>query len=199
MKKLFASVTILSLLLAGCAHGGNDKNEKKNNSSKTEQKDKQTNHDSKNKSNKQDNPKDKNSNQQQTNEDQQQTSSNSTSNQENLSSNQTQATQNNKDYVAPYYSRNATKVARNLSPFEGNQAQALQQLPNFKTPLNIAKNEANMSGNSNKTYNDYSIESTDDGYRYVFSFKDSSKKGIYSIVTVNRQGQPTVVDPNYQQ
>ncbi|MEQ6101113.1 hypothetical protein V2J40_08530 [Staphylococcus saccharolyticus] len=166
MKKLFASVTILSLLLAGCAHGGNDKNEKKNNSSKTEQKDKQTNHDSKNKSNKQDNPKDKNSNQQQTNEDQQQTSSNSTSNQENLSSNQTQA---------------------------------LQQLPNFKTPLNIAKNEANMSGNSNKTYNDYSIESTDDGYRYVFSFKDSSKKGIYSIVTVNRQGQPTVVDPNYQQ
>jgi len=101
--------------------------------------------------------------------------------------------------VAPYHSRNATKVARNLSPFEGNQAQALQQLPNFKTSLNIAKNEANMFGNSNKTYNDYSIESTDDGYRYVFSFKAPSKKGIYSIVTVNRQGQPTVVDPNYQQ
>ncbi len=29
MKKLFASVTILSLLLAGCAHGGKDNNEKK--------------------------------------------------------------------------------------------------------------------------------------------------------------------------
>ena len=52
--------------------------------------------------------------------------------------------------MAPYHSRNATKVARNLSPFEGNQAQALQQLPNFKTSLNIAKNEANMFGNSNK-------------------------------------------------
>lgn len=55
-----------------------------------------------------------------------------------------------------------------------------------------------MFGNSTKKYNDYSIEATEDGFRYVFSFKDSSKKDNYSIVTVNRQGEPTLIDPNYQ-
>ena len=66
-----------------------------------------------------------------------------------------------------------------------------------KQPL-ISRKEANMFGNSTKKYNDYSIEATEDGFRYVFSFKDSSKKDNYSIVTVNRQGEPTLIDPNYQ-
>lgn len=51
-----------------------------------------------------------------------------------------------------------------------------------------------MYGSENKSYNDYSIEQTEDGFRYVFSFKDPSKSNTYSIVTLNRQGQPTVVD-----
>ena len=71
--------------------------------------------------------------------------------------------------------KNATRVARCLSPFEGDRSQALQQLPNFETALSIAKNEANMYGSENKSYNDYSIEQTEDGFRYVFSFKDPSK------------------------
>ena len=86
-----------------------------------------------------------------------------------------------------------------MSPFNGNEGQALQQLPNFETALDIAKNEANMFGNSHKKYNDYSLEATNDGFRYVFSFKDDSKDNSYSIVTVNRQGQPTLIDPNYHQ
>lgn len=49
-----------------------------------------------------------------------------------------------------------------------------------------------MYGSENKSYNDYSIEQTEDGFRYVFSFKDPSKSNTYSIVTLNRQGQPTV-------
>ena len=43
------------------------------------------------------------------------------------------------------------------------------------------------------------LEATNDGFRYVFSFKDDSKDNSYSIVTVNRQGQPTLIDPNYHQ
>ncbi|MCT6851219.1 MAG: hypothetical protein M3001_11670, partial [Staphylococcus epidermidis] len=112
---------------------------------------------------------------------------------------QQQSVQDNQNkYVAPYQSENATRVARCLSPFEGDRSQALQQLPNFETALSIAKNEANMYGSENKSYNDYSIEQTEDGFRYVFSFKDPSKSNTYSIVTLNRQGQPTVVDPNFQ-
>ena len=120
----------------------------------------------------------------------------------NTSKQQPQSNQDNsknKDYVAPYQSNHATQVARSLSPFNGNEGQALQQLPNFETALDIAKNEANMFGNSHKKYNDYSLEATNDGFRYVFSFKDASKDNSYSIVTVNRQGQPTLIDPNYHQ
>ena len=120
----------------------------------------------------------------------------------NTSKQQPQSNQDNsknKDYVAPYQSNHTTQVARSLSPFNGNEGQALQQLPNFETALDIAKNEANMFGNSHKKYNDYSLEATNDGFRYVFSFKDASKDNSYSIVTVNRQGQPTLIDPNYHQ
>ena len=53
---------------------------------------------------------------------------------------QQQSVQDNQNkYVAPYQSENATRVARYLSPFEGDRSQALQQLPNFETALSIAK------------------------------------------------------------
>ena len=78
-----------------------------------------------------------------------------------------------------------------------NQSEALKQLPNFQTALDIAKQEANLYGNHNKTYNDYGIEGNNGNYSYVFSFKDPQQNGVYSIVTVNSQGQPVVVDPAY--
>ena len=40
MKKVLASATILSLMLVGCSNGGNDESSHKDDSSKTEQKDK---------------------------------------------------------------------------------------------------------------------------------------------------------------
>lgn len=171
MKRLFASITVLTLILAACSHSGSDENEKNDDSSKKEQKEKKSKTDSPTEN---------------TNTSKQQPQSN-------------QDNSKNKDYVAPYQSNHATQVARSLSPFNGNEGQALQQLPNFETALDIAKNEANMFGNSHKKYNDYSLEATNDGFRYVFSFKDDSKDNSYSIVTVNRQGQPTLIDPNYHQ
>ncbi|MCG1944336.1 hypothetical protein K4S01_02945 [Staphylococcus epidermidis] len=214
MKKVLASATILSLMLVGCSNGGNNESSHKDDSSKTEQKDKSSSqHDSKKDSkrndtnNKQDNQ-ENNTNKEQTNnqnpnDGEQRTSERPTTNSNGNSSDnqnkQQQSVQDNQNkYVAPYQSENATRVARYLSPFEGDRSQALQQLPNFETALSIAKNEANMYGSENKSYNDYSIEQTEDGFRYVFSFKDPSKSNTYSIVTLNRQGQPTVVDPNFQ-
>ncbi len=48
MKKVLASATILSLMLVGCSNGGNDESSHKDDSSKTEQKDKSSSqHDSK--------------------------------------------------------------------------------------------------------------------------------------------------------
>ena len=50
MKKVLASATILSLMLVGCSNGGNDEASHKDDSSKTEQKDKSSSqHDSKKK------------------------------------------------------------------------------------------------------------------------------------------------------
>ena len=114
------------------------------------------------------------------------------------SSNQsTQSTQGTNGYVAPYHGTNAANVARSLTRDNVNQSEALKQLPNFQTALDIAKQEANLYGNHNKTYNDYGIEGNNGNYRYVFSFKDPQQNGVYSVVTVNSQGQPVVVDPAY--
>lgn len=198
MKRLFASITVLTLILAACSHSGSDENEKNDDSSKKEQNEKKSKTDSKDKSK---NHKDKDSTSKSSSNNELSSSDSQTEN-TNTSKQQPQSNQDNsknKDYVAPYQSNHATQVARSLSPFNGNEGQALQQLPNFETALDIAKNEANMFGNSHKKYNDYSLEATNDGFRYVFSFKDASKDNSYSIVTVNRQGQPTLIDPNYHQ
>ena len=198
MKRLFASITVLTLILAACSHSGSDENEKNDDSSKKEQKEKKSKTDSKDKSK---NHKDKDSTSKSSSNNELSSSDSQTEN-TNTSKQQPQSNQDNsknKDYVAPYQSNHATQVARSLSSFNGNEGQALQQLPNFETALDIAKNEANMFGNSHKKYNDYSLEATNDGFRYVFSFKDASKDNSYSIVTVNRQGQPTLIDPNYHQ
>ena len=198
MKRLFASITVLTLILAACSHSGSDENEKNDDSSKKEQKEKKSKTDSKDKSK---NHKDKDSTSKSSSNNELSSSDSQTEN-TNTSKQQPQSNQDNsknKDYVAPYQSNHATQVARSLSPFNGNEGQALQQLPNFETALDIAKNEANMFGNSHKKYNDYSLEASNDGFRYVFSFKDASKDNSYSIVTVNRQGQPTLIDPNYHQ
>ena len=109
----------------------------------------------------------------------------------------TTTTQGNNGYVVPYHGTNAVNVARSLTRDNVNQSEALKQLPNFQTALDIAKQEANLYGNHNKTYNDYGIEGNNGNYRYVFSFKDPQQNGVYSIVTVNSQGQPVVVDPAY--
>ena len=199
MKRLLASITVLSLLLAACSHNENNENDKKGNNSKTEHKDKKSDSNSKDKSKnhqKSQEQNDKNSKSNDNGDNNQASSSNQANNGDHSQTGKDNS--NHKDYVAPYQSKDATQVARGLSPFKGNEGQALQQLPNFKTALDIARKEANMFGNSTKKYNDYSIEATEDGFRYVFSFKDSSKKDNYSIVTVNRQGEPTLIDPNYQ-
>lgn len=50
MKRLLASITVLSLLLAACSHNENNENDKKDNNSKTEHKDKKSDSNSKDKS-----------------------------------------------------------------------------------------------------------------------------------------------------
>ena len=178
-------------MLVGCSNGGNDESSHKDDSSKTEQKDKSSSqHDSKKIRNvmirlisktirkitiikNEQVIKIQNVGEQRTSE---RPTTNSNGNLSDNQNKQQQSVQDNQNkYVAPYQSENATRVARYLSPFEGDRSQALQQLPNFETALSIAKNEANMYGSENKSYNDYSIEQTEDGFRYVFSFKDPSK------------------------
>lgn len=121
----------------------------------------------------------------------------SNTNNQKTSNQSSQSTQSTSGYVAPYQSKNATPVARNLSKSNVNQSTALKQLPNFQTALDLARQEANLYGSSNKTYNDYAIEGENANYRYVFSFKDPQQNGVFSIVTVNSQGEPVVVDPAY--
>ncbi len=121
----------------------------------------------------------------------------SNTNNQKTSNQSSQSTQSTSGYVAPYQSENATSVARNLSKSNVNESTALKQLPNFQTALDLARQEANLYGSSNKTYNDYAIEGENANYRYVFSFKDPQHNGVYSIVTVNSQGEPVVVDPAY--
>ena len=121
----------------------------------------------------------------------------SNTNNQKTSNQSSQSTQSTSGYVAPYQSENATSVARNLSKSNVNQSTALKQLPNFQTALDLARQEANLYGSSNKTYNDYAIEGENANYRYVFSFKDPQQNGVFSIVTVNSQGEPVVVDPAY--
>ena len=150
MKRLFASITVLTLILAACSHSGSDENRKmmivrrrnkKEKSLKLIQRISLKNH------------KDKDSTSKSSSNNNELSSSDPPTENTNTSKQQPQSNQDNsknKDYVAPYQSNHATQVARSLSPFNGNEGQALQQLPNFETAPDIAKNEANMFGNSHK-------------------------------------------------
>ncbi|MBE5663501.1 hypothetical protein HU000_03400 [Staphylococcus sp. SS60] len=201
MKKLVTGLLALSLFLAACGQDSDqqkDNSKEKNDKAKTEQQDKKTNDTSKDKTEKKDDNKDVNKDNN-TNDNQQQSNSNATNNNQNQTNNNQTSNNQKSNYVAPYYGQNATPVARNIYPFNGNKSQALQQLPNFQTALNAANSEANKFGSNNKIYNDYSIEENNGIYKYVFSFKDPNANGKYSIVTVDHTGQAMVADPNYQQ
>ena len=149
MKRLFASITVLTLILAACSHSGSDENEKNDDSSKKEQKEKKSKTDSKDKS---------------------KIIKIKTVHlnlvviimnfrrlihqlkiliHQNSNLNLTKIIVKIRTMLH-LISNHATQVARSLSPFNGNEGQALQQLPNFETALDIAKNEANMFGNSHK-------------------------------------------------
>lgn len=191
MKKLIAIVVAMLLLLAACGQNNQHKQDSDNKETATQQNQKSDNkktaekNDSSNKSN------DNN----QVNKQQNQNNNQQANNDDN--SNQQSAT-NNAQNGDPYQSDNAVEIARNLYPFDGDEEQALATLPNFQHALNSAEIEANKFGNSQKVYNDYSIDGSNGKYNYVFSFKDPNVDA-YSIVTVNQEGQVAVIDPNYQQ
>ncbi|HCV3042561.1 TPA: hypothetical protein OV331_002774 [Staphylococcus aureus] len=204
MKRLVTGLLALSLFLAACGQDSDqqkDSNKEKDDKAKTEQQDKKTNDSSKDKKDNKDDSKDvnKDNKDNSANDNQQQSNSNATNNDQNQTNNNQSSNNQKSSYVAPYYGQNATPVARQIYPFNGNKTQALQQLPNFQTALNAANNEANKFGSNNKVYNDYSIEEHNGNYKYVFSFKDPNANGKYSIVTVDYTGQAMVTDPNYQQ
>ncbi|EKK3025349.1 hypothetical protein PMV01_002880 [Staphylococcus aureus] len=204
MKRLVTGLLALSLFLAACGQDSDqqkDSNKEKDDKAKTEQQDKKTNDSSKDKKDNKDDSKDvnKDNKDNSANDNQQQSNSNATNNDQNQTNNNQSSNNQKSSYVAPYYGQNAAPVARQIYPFNGNKTQALQQLPNFQTPLNAANNEANKFGSNNKVYNDYSIEEHNGNYKYVFSFKDPNANGKYSIVTVDYTGQAMVTDPNYQQ
>lgn len=71
------------------------------------------------------------------NDNQQQSNSNATNNDQNQTNNNQSSNNQKSSYVAPYYGQNAAPVARQIYPFNGNKPQALQQLPNFQTALNV--------------------------------------------------------------
>lgn len=220
MKKLYTSLLVLSLLLgaAACSNddSNKDKDSSKDESSKTEQKNKKSNDHSKNKTSNKDDQKnsekskdDQDNNQ---NDDQKNTSDNDSTgqNQDDNSGNdlnqQAKSTDNstqqsNNMNDANTSNNNSNQTASNTNnqktSNQSSQSTALKQLPNFQTALDLARQEANLYGSSNKTYNDYAIEGENANYRYVFSFKDPQQNGVYSIVTVNSQGEPVVVDPAY--
>ncbi|HDK3167402.1 hypothetical protein [Staphylococcus aureus] len=204
MKRLVTGLLALSLFLAACGQDSDqqkDSNKEKDDKAKTEQQDKKTNDSSKDKKDNKDDSKDvnKDNKDNSANDNQQQSNSNATNNDQNQTNNNQSSNNQKSSYVAPYYGQNAAPVARQIYPFNGNETQALQQLPNFQTALNAANNEANKFGSNNKVYNDYSIEEHNGNYKYVFSFKDPNANGKYSIVTVDYTGQAMVTDPNYQQ
>lgn len=211
MKRLLASILILSLSLAACSH--DDGNSNKEDTNKSEQHDGQ-----KTDKNKQKDKKDKKSNvqkdddEQATNDSKDNSSEKNSNKQNNASQSQSGAQQgqainqnnqanNNKGqshYVKPYQSPNAAYVSRQLTIFNGNENTALKQLPNFKNALTKANQEVNKIHQMQCQYNDYAIQSHNGRYEYLFSFKNPKQQGTYTIVSVNGQGQPSIIEPAYQ-
>ena len=74
----------------------------------------------------------------------------------------------------------------------------LRVLPNFPQSLQTAQNAADAINGQSNPYNDFGVQDNGNGsYSYVFSFRNQSQPGTYSLVTVNQQGQAAVIDPAY--
>lgn len=220
MKKWLASFMALSLILAACGQTDDDETKKNDSSSsKTEQ------HTSKDHS-KTNDSKDKKTNEKATSqEDENQATSDSSGHQETTQSNSSspQSTQDNQNmnqseqsqsnsnasnqentqqgqsYVAPYHGQNVVPVAQNLAQNPVNQQQALKQLPNFQTSLDVAQKEVTALNGQQNPYNDYAIQGEGGKYHYIFSFLNQSQPGTYMIVTVDQSGNPRIIDPSYRQ
>lgn len=220
MKKWLASFMALSLILAACGQTDDDEIKKNDSSSsKTEQ------HPSKDHSKTKDS-KDKTTNEKATSqEDENQATSDSSGHQETTQSNSSspQSTQDNQNmnrteqhqsnsnasnqentqqgqsYVAPYHGQNVVPVAQNLAQNPVNQQQALKQLPNFQTSLDVAQKEVTALNGQQNPYNDYAIQGEGGKYHYIFSFLNQSQPGTYMIVTVDQSGNPRIIDPAYRQ
>lgn len=220
MKKWLASFMALSLILAACGQTDDDEIKKNDSSSsKTEQ------HPSKDHSKTKDS-KDKTTNEKATSqEDENQATSDSSGHQETTQSNSSspQSTQDNQNmnrteqhqsnsnasnqentqqgqsYVAPYHGQNVVPVAQNLAQNPVNQQQALKQLPNFQTSLDVAQKEVTALNGQQNPYNDYAIQGEGEKYHYIFSFLNQSQPGTYMIVTVDQSGNPRIIDPAYRQ
>ncbi|KDP12825.1 hypothetical protein BU649_01025 [Staphylococcus chromogenes] len=220
MKKWLASFMALSLILAACGQTDDDEIKKNDSSSsKTEQ------HPSKDHSKTKDS-KDKTTNEKATSqEDENQATSDSSGHQETTQSNSSspQSTQDNQNmnrteqhqsnsnasnqentqqgqsYVAPYHGQNVVPVAQNLAQNPVNQQQALKQLPNFQTSLDVAQKEVTALNGQQNPYNDYAIQGEGGKYYYIFSFLNQSQPGTYMIVTVDQSGNPRIIDPAYRQ
>ncbi|RIM24895.1 hypothetical protein BU651_04950 [Staphylococcus chromogenes] len=220
MKKWLASFMALSLILAACGQTDDDEIKKNDSSSsKTEQ------HPSKEHSKTKDS-KDKTTNEKATSqEDENQATSDSSGHQETTQSNSSspQSTQDNQNmnrteqhqsnsnasnqentqqgqsYVAPYHGQNVVPVAQNLAQNPVNQQQALKQLPNFQTSLDVAQKEVTALNGQQNPYNDYAIQGEGGKYYYIFSFLNQSQPGTYMIVTVDQSGNPRIIDPAYRQ
>nr|WP_255201689.1 hypothetical protein [Staphylococcus chromogenes] len=210
----------LSLILAACGQTDDDEIKKNDSSSsKTEQ------HPSKDHSKTKDS-KDKTTNEKATSqEDENQATSDSSGHQETTQSNSSspQSTQDNQNmnrteqhqsnsnasnqentqqgqsYVAPYHGQNVVPVAQNLAQNPVNQQQALKQLPNFQTSLDVAQKEVTALNGQQNPYNDYAIQGEGGKYYYIFSFLNQSQPGTYMIVTVDQSGNPRIIDPAYRQ
>ncbi|MCD9071369.1 hypothetical protein [Staphylococcus chromogenes] len=220
MKKWLASFMALSLILAACGQTDDDEIKKNDSSSsKTEQ------HPSKDHSKTKDS-KDKTTNEKATSqEDENQATSDSSGHQETTQSNSSspqsiqdnqnmnrteqhqsnsnasnqENTQQGQSYVAPYHGQNVVPVAQNLAQNPVNQQQALKQLPNFQTSLDVAQKEVTALNGQQNPYNDYAIQGEGGKYYYIFSFLNQSQPGTYMIVTVDQSGNPRIIDPAYRQ
>ncbi|MEB7825006.1 hypothetical protein [Staphylococcus chromogenes] len=222
MKKWLASFMALSLILAACGQTDDDETKKNDSSSsKTEQ------HTS-NDHSKTNDSKDKKTNEKATSqEDENQATSDSSGHQETTQSNSSspQSTQDNQNmnrteqhqsdsnsnasnqentqqgqsYVAPYHGQNVVPVAQKLAQNPVNQQQALKQLPNFQTSLDVAQKEVTTLNGQQNPYNDYAIQGEGGTYHYIFSFLNQSQPGTYMIVTVDQSGNPRIIDPAYRQ
>ncbi|MGV3041770.1 hypothetical protein [Staphylococcus rostri] len=210
MKKLLTGLFALSLVLAACSNDDGSKDTDKNKSSepKTEQtkqktssdKDKTTNKDTKDQNADKDNTNNSVDNAKQpdtTQPDNQAQATNDTTTQNNAQMNQQATATANSN--APYQGQNVVPVAQNLVRQPISEQQAQQVLPDFQSALQSANAEANQFNGYQNPYNDYAIEGEDGYHMYVFSFLNQADPGSYTIVTVDKTGQPKIVDPAYRQ